>query len=420
LMASLPTQSFSTIVSNTIAGIQGRASKLINFSTGSTLRAIVEGFAGLFLWFQAMVLQVLQATRLSTSSGTDVDTFTADFMPILPGSQTAALPSGSPRLGAQAATGQVTFARFTAAPSTCFIPAASAVSATGVITNAGLSSAATVQTSDGSQSFVVIADTTYATYSSVLGGYTLASSVSSIIVPVEAILAGAGGNVQAGAISVMTSPVTGIDTVMNVATFTNGANQESDSALKQRFSAYILGLSRGDYYGLSASIKGAAVTVQWTLTELYNYDGSYRPGYFFVVADDGSGNPPPAFLTTITNAANAVRPLGIQCAVFAPVILTANVSMTLTTAFGYDHNTVVAQVAALIATNINSLGLGNELPWSLLASWAYSIPGVTIVSNVTLNGTGGDAASIVPTKKTQDGKNAISYATVKAGAITVS
>src|SRR6266568_3766794 len=106
-MASLPTKSFTAIVTNTIAGIQGRASKLINFSTGSTLRAIVEGFAGLFLWFQAMVLQVLQATRLSTSSGNDVDTFTADFMPALAG-------SSSPRLGAQAASGQVTFSRFTA------------------------------------------------------------------------------------------------------------------------------------------------------------------------------------------------------------------------------------------------------------------------------------------------------------------
>src|SRR5258707_15404924 len=107
-MASLPTQSFSTIVTNTIAGIQGRASKLINLSTGSTLRAIVEGFAGLYLWMQAQVLRVWQATRLSTSSGTDVDTFTADFMPVIPGSQSATLPNGSPRLGAQFATGQVT------------------------------------------------------------------------------------------------------------------------------------------------------------------------------------------------------------------------------------------------------------------------------------------------------------------------
>ncbi len=52
-MPTLPTQSFATIVQNTAAGIQGRSSKLLNFAIGSTLRAIAEGFAGLFLWFQA-------------------------------------------------------------------------------------------------------------------------------------------------------------------------------------------------------------------------------------------------------------------------------------------------------------------------------------------------------------------------------
>lgn len=402
-MATLPTQSFTTIVTNTIAGIQGRASKLINFSTGSTLRAIVEGFAGLYLWFQSMVLAVLKATRLSTSSGIDVDTFTADFMPIIPGSQTAAMPTGSPRLGAQYATGQVTFARYTSGPSACFIPVGS-----------------TIQTADGTQSFSVIANTTYATYGASPSGYTLAADVGSIIVPVQAVVAGSAGNVQAGSISTITSPITGIDTVSNVAAFTNGANQESDSALKRRFAAWILGLSRGDYYGLSASIEGQAVTVQWTLTECYNYDGSYHPGYFFVVADDGSGSPSPAFLATITAAAQAVRPLSVQCAVFPPVVMQANVSMILTTAAGYTHATVVAQVAALVALNINSLGLGNPLPWSVLAAWAYSIPGVTAVSNVIINGTSGDVASIIPGKLTQDGTYMIYYATIKSGVIAIS
>lgn len=418
-MPSLPTQSFDTIVSNAIAGMQGRASKLINFAIGSTLRAIAEGFAAVFLWFQGLILLVVQAARLSTASGVDVDTFTADFMPTIGTSNGVA----SPRLGAQAATGQVTYARFTAAPSTCFIAAASKVDGQGNITNAGPNAAATVQTSDGSQTFVVIADTTNPAYSATLGGFTLAADVASITVAVQAQLPGSAGNVQAGTLSVMTSPVTGLDTVTNASAFTNGADQESDSALKARFSAYILGLSRGDYYGLQASLTGTEVTVQWTLTEFYNYDGSARTGFFFVVADDGSGNPPPSFLTAITNAANAVRPLGTQCAVFAPVILTANVSMQIATLSGYDHNTVVAQVAALITSNINALGLGKALPYSILASWAYAVAGVDPnagVSAVLLNGSQGDAASMSPTRLTQDRTTQIAYATIKAGSVVVS
>jgi len=399
-LANLPTQSFQQIVTNAIAGIQGRSAKLINFSQGSSLRAIVEGFAGVFLWFQAMALQLLSAMRLSTAVGADVDSFTADFMPTIGVSNGVA----SPRLGSQAATGQVTFARFTAAPSTCFVPVG-----------------ATLTTSDGTNTaFAVISDTTNPYFSATLQGYTLPSSTLSMTVAVEASVAGSSGNVSANTITVMTSPITGIDTVTNIAAFTNGADQESDSALKARFAAYILGLSRGDIFGLNASILGTDVTVQYALTEGYNLDGSYRPGYFFVVADDGSGNPPQSFLTAITNAVQAVRPLSIQAGVFPPTIIQANVSMQITTAPTYDHNTVIAQVAALVATNIDSLGLGNSLFWSQIAAWAYTVPGVTSVQNVQINGVYGDAASLITTQTTQDGTLNYVTSTVKANDVTVS
>jgi hypothetical protein len=171
---------------------------------------------------------------------------------------------------------------------------------------------------------------------------------------------------------------------------------------------------------LNASIEGVKPLVQWTITEGFNYDGSYHPGFFFVVGDDGSGNPSPAFLAMVTTAAQAVRPLGIQCAVFAPVIITANLSMQLQTGANFNHNAAVAQVAATIATNINSLGLGNPLPWSILASWAYSVPGVTSVANVVLNNNTGDTASISVTKLCSDKLTTIAYATIKAGTLNIS
>jgi hypothetical protein len=400
-MASLPTQSFNQIVINTIAGIQGRAAKFTNFSTGSSLRAIVEGFAGIFLWFQSLVIQLLTSIRLSTSKGIDVDTFTADFMPVVPG-------TSSPRLGAQLATGLVTYSRFTAGPTTCFIPVGS-----------------TLTTADGNNiQFAVIADTAFATFQpGPPAGYLLPSNIASIIVPVQAVSAGAAGNIIAGAISVMTSPITGIDNVNNVSAFFTGADEESDTALKQRFAAYILGLSRGDFFGLNAALLGAAVNIQFKLTEGYNYDGSYHPGFFFVVVDDGSGTPSPDFLATMLAAANSVRPLGVQCAVFPPVVLLANVSMQITSAIGYDHNTVVSQVAATVAFNINSLGLANPLSTNQLAAWAYTVPGVVPgngVSNVLLNGVAGDTATIMTTRLSQDGTYTIGYATVKSGVLNIS
>jgi phage-related baseplate assembly protein len=402
-MPTLPVQSFAVTVQTAIAGIQGRASKLINFAIGSTLRAIAEGFAGVFLWFQAMVLQVLLATRLSTSTGTDVDTFTVDFMPALPGTVTATLPKGSPRLGAKPASGTVTFSRFTASPSALFIPVG-----------------ATVQSNDGNNIFTVLADPTLPTFSAVAQGYTLPANTSAIAVPVINTTPGSAGNVAVGTISVITSALTGIDQVINNTAFTNGADFESDDSLKVRFSNYILGLSRGDLFGLVASLEGAALDSQFTITEGYNYDGSYRPGYFFVVADDGSGTPGPTFINAMMAAADAVRPLSIQMDVFSPVILFATVAMQITTAQGFDHNTVVAQVAAVIAHSINALGLGVDLQYSMIPGWAYSVAGVTRVSAITLNQKAGDLATIVTSRPTLDGKSSIVYATVKAQSVIVS
>lgn len=367
-MPTLPTQSFPTIVSNVVAGIQGRAAKLINFSTGSTLRAIVEGFAGLFLWFQALVLQLLTAIRLSTSNGTDVDSWCADFMPVVPG-------TNSPRLGAQASTGTVTFSRFTAAPSTCFIAVG-----------------ATMQTQDGSQNFAVTANPTYATYSAALNGYTLAANVGSITVPVQCKVAGSGGNVALGAISVITSPITGIDAVVNGAAFTNGFDSESDTALKARFPLYIASLAKGTEGAIGYAVQSLRQGMQYQIWE----PGIGGFTQLTVFVDDGSGAIPAATLTAAQVAVFAVKAAGPPAAVLSATSLLATVTMTITTAAGYTHTTVVAQVVAAITLYINSLGLGTTpaagtLSYMRLAQVAFNAsPGVIDVTGYTLNGAQAD------------------------------
>jgi uncharacterized phage protein gp47/JayE len=395
-MTDLPTQSFDTIVANIAAGIQGRAQKLLNFKTGSTLRAIAEGYAGIFLWWQALVLQLLTACRLSTASGNDVDTFTADFMPAVAG-------TNSPRLPANNASGQVTVSRLTAGPNSVFVPV-------GAIFTVG----------DGSaNNFVVIPDPTYPSFNVLANGYVLDPAVASMIIPVQCVTPGTQGNVSIGSINQIVSNITGIDQVTNAANFVNGIDAESDAALKSRFAAYIMGLSRGDLYGTAASLESVGVSVQWDLTEGYNYDGSWRGGYYWIVADDGSGSPPPSFLQSIMDAAQAVRPLGIQCAVFPPVILWATISFNVFYAKGYDGPTIAAAVAANVTANVNGLGLGNDLEWSQISTWVYAIPGVRKVENIILNGLTGDGSTLVTSKPTLDGTMMMPYATVKIKSVLV-
>lgn len=367
-MATLPTRSFNQIVTNIATGIQGRSSRLIDFAQGSPLRAIAEGFSGLFLWFQALVLLLLQASRLSTASGEDVDTFVGDFQVY--------------RLRAQPASGTVILSRTTTGNTTAFIPIGTLF-----------------QTQNGNQKYRVTVNATFAGYSAALDGYTLAANTRSIQVPVEAVKAGADGNVVAGAINQFASPLTGLDIVTNPASLLNGFDSEPDARIKDRFASFILGLSRGDYFGTEYAVLSTGITVQWTLTEDFDYSGNWRPGYYYVVADDGSGAPSTDFMTAITKAVNSVRPLGIQAGAFPPLVTNAVVSMTVQTGSGYDHNTICGLVAQALEDNINKLGLGNGLDFAILSSWAYTVPGVARVSSVILNGLSGDAASIAADEK---------------------
>ncbi len=376
-MATLPTRSFSTIVQTFAAGVQGRAAALIDFTTGSPLRAIAEAVAGVGLWAQALALQIVQAARLSTATGSDVDTFCADFMPVVEG-------TSSPRLPATLATGYVTFSRFTASLSTPFVPVG-----------------ATVQTTDGTQNYAVVADTANAAYSAALGGFTMTSWSSTITVKVQATSAGSAANAAAGAVAVMTTAITGIDAVTNGAPFTGGTSAETDSALKARFALFILGLARANRYGVESALAALSASIQYQVVNGYAYSGALQPstlqpGFFYCVVDDGSGSPPSSFIDTATTAVSAVAALGVKFGLFAPVAVSVNVGMTITTAAGYTHANVVGAVGSAVASNIAGLGLGAGVDAYQIAAWVLAVPGVVPggISALTVNGLSGDAAAI--------------------------
>jgi uncharacterized phage protein gp47/JayE len=352
---AIQTQTFTQIVANAVSAIQGAATQLVDMTVGSVLRAVVEAFSALMLWLQGIALQIAALTRFSTSSGADADSWAADY--------------NFTRLAAQAATGAVTFARFTAS-SQVTIPL-------GTI----------VQTADGSQKYTVIADANQTAYNATLGAYVMGAGVSSISATVQSTSAAAGGNAVAGLINTIGSALVGVDTVTNPLGFTTGANAETDAAFRARFVLYISALSRGTRAAVANAIASVQQGMNWTITEGQTYGGATQLGYFFAVVDDGSGYPSSTLLSTISNAIDAVRPIGSTFGVFAPVVVTANVAMTLTTASGYVHSSVVALVNAALTSYINGLPLGASLAYSRLALIAYGAsPGVTNVTAITMNG----------------------------------
>lgn len=372
---AIQTKDYVTLVREQTTAIQGAARVLVDLTIGSILRAVIEANAAVTLWLQGLILQLLAITRAATSSGSDLDSWVADY--------------GLTRLPAVNATGIVTFTRFT--------PTQQAVVQVGTL----------VQTADGSQQYAVVLDTANPAYNASLGGYALAAGSASVSVPVQALAAGSAANASVGSVSTMIQAVPGVDTVTNAAAFTNGADAETDAALRKRFIAYVASLSKATKNAVGYAITSLKTGLTYTLVENTTYAGAAQPGYFYVVVDDGTGAPPSSFLSTVSNAIDAVRPLCSSFGVFAPVIQTAGVSMTIQTAAGYDHNAVVGLVGAALTSYINGLGLGNQLTYTRLAQVAYDASaGVTNVTAVLLNG---GTSDVTATNKQ----------TIKAGTIAV-
>jgi hypothetical protein len=176
-----------------------------------------------------------------------------------------------------------------------------------------------------------------------------------------------------------------VDTVTNAAAFLNGVDAESDAAYRARFVLFINSLSKGIKAAIASAVAGVQQGLNHTLTENEDYSGSFKPGYFYVVVDDGTGAASADLLARVSAAVEAVRGFTINYGVFAPSVVAANVVMTITSAAGYTHATVVGDVGTALATFPNSLKLGVSVPYTQLASVAYAVAGVQNVTAVNLN-----------------------------------
>ena len=355
----LQLRTFSTLVQEMAAAVQSSAGQLLDLTVGSTLRALLEANASIGLWMQWLILQVLRTTRAATSSGTDLDSWMADMT--------------LTRLPAAAATGMVTFSRFTAT-SAAFIPVGSLV-----------------RTVDGTQTFAVSANASLAAWGGPGNGYTVAPGIASLDVPVSAQLAGSPGNVQAGSIALLASAIPGVDGVTNANAFQNGLDAETDDAFRSRFANFIASRSRATLVAVGYAISSIQQGLNYTVQENVDPSGAPRMGNFVVTVDDGSGRPSNLLLTTVQTAIDAVRPIGSTFSIQAPVVLTVGVSLTIVVSSGISKAPIQAQAGTAIAAYIDGLSIGTMLPLSRIIQIAYAANvAITNVMQVFANGASND------------------------------
>lgn len=387
-MADLNTKTFIQIVQAQVAAIQSRSSGLLDFAVGAILRAITEAVAGVVLWLQGLILAVLAMTRLSTSEGVDADSFVADFGgPIVAGGVATFA-----RLPASASKGEVTFFRFTTTGS------------------AQVAVGSTVETADGSQRFMVVADLLNSAYDPGLVAYVMGVGVGDVTVPVVAVTNGVAGNVLAGSVTVITSAIPGVDTVTNVEPFVGGQDAESDPEMRLRYRAYILSLREAT----PAAVIYHASTVQpglkLLLVENVTRAGTPRRGFFFVVVDDGTGTPPESLIQAVAANIDLHRAAGVEFAVYASEPVLANVTAGLELREGLlasEEVIALSDVDKAVTDFLNAQALGADVVYNQLYQVAYNAsPDVVKVASLTLNG--GTADLVVGLDKI-----------IKAGTVTV-
>jgi hypothetical protein len=354
----LPLQNFPTLVQNMAAGVQGGAAQLIDLSVGSVLRAMLEACASIALWMQWLILQVLSMTRAATSTGADLDSWMADF--------------SFTRLPGSAAQGQVTFGRYSIGIA-AVIPVGQVVS-----------------TSDGSQNFTVVADSSNPAWNG-SNGFALAPSVASITVAVVATSPGTQGNVQAGAVGLLAQPLPGVDTVTNTQAFVGGVDPEADQAFRERFKLYVNSRSLGTLVAVESALASLRQGLRYLVVENASSLDHFTPGQFTVVLDDGTGFPPSALLTDASAAVEAVRPIGSVYAVIAPAVTYAAVTMAVATSNPATAPAVKAQIEVNITQFLSELPIAGAGAISRLEAIAHNTdPSVISVSGTEINGTSSD------------------------------
>lgn len=350
----LPIKSAAEILNDQVTAMQTQAGVNLDFTVGSDFRALIEANMGNSLWLQALITALLAVTRLSTSSGNDVDTFVGQF--------------GLTRIPAVPSSGPVTFSRFT------FTMVANIPVGTVVYSTAN------------QVSYAVYADPTNSYYNGLLNAYVIPADTQAIQVPVIALTAGLVGNLLANQINTISSVLVNVDTVTNASAFVNGLDPESDSSLKQRFVLYLASLSRATLQAIEFAVSSVIGVVRYIVVENENLSNVTQLGYFYVVIDDGTGNASSQLIANVAASVEQYRGLTIAYSINAPVPLPINITAHVFTDGSVPDSTVQEEVITSLSAYILSQGFQTLFAYSRIPALIYgSDSSITDVTSYTLN-----------------------------------
>ena len=191
-------------------------------------------------------------------------------------------------------------------------------------------------------------------------------------VPVTAAEAGASGNVGQGTIVYMALPPAGIAACANPEALSNGQDEESDEALRERVLATYQRLANGAnnafYQQTALSFDGVAAAVV--------IPRSRGVGTVDVVPAARGGAPDQALLDALQDHFDRVREIACDVTVVPPTVETVDLSVRLWAREGRTYEETAAAVRDRLEGWFNGERLGQPLPRAQLISLIYGVAGV--------------------------------------------
>jgi uncharacterized phage protein gp47/JayE len=257
-MAKFTPKSFEQILAGMITRVIARTN-LSDVGDSSVLKHLLAAAAKQDSEQYYQMTLLLQLFSIDTASGEDLDERAKEIQPGL-----------ITRLASTKAVGTVIFSR------------------AGTTGTTAIPIGTRLKTSDGKQFTTTAAGSISPTSPEQISGH--GTGRDSGFVPVIAMAAGSVGNVVSGTVIKFDVKPGGVDSVINLSTFTQGADVETDDSFRARLKAYIASLPRSTVGAIESGIVGQQ-DPNTGVTALFAkvIEDPYSRGLITIYVDDGTG-----------------------------------------------------------------------------------------------------------------------------------
>lgn len=190
--------------------------------------------------------------------------------------------------------------------------------------------------------------------------------------PVQALTEGENGNAAKQEITVLVTPVPGVDHILNDYKLENGSDAESDESLRKRVLDSYVNISNGTNkaFYIKSALEIEGVTAAGVVPR---NRGMGTVDVFIMTAD---GAPSAAMIKKVKNHLDSLREINVDIEVKPLGRSTVNVYVCISVKNGYDFNTVRQECTSAINKYFAELGAGENVYLSDIGEYLQHVEGV--------------------------------------------